>query len=235
MTPLNRVVFPQHAPPRLPGAGTALGVLLCAAVSHASASDELACHAGLSPSACIQEALSADPRFAGETVVVRSLGPTPAFVPRMRIAEPVTGARVSAMAADDSGRDLTLAFGVERWRDVPVWTQAAPAGAPAAAGAPRAERRNVTSLPPGEALVPVDWQTAVLRHAVRRGDLLQRQDLKTPDEVAPGDRIRFQVSENGVRVSAPGRALEAGRIGQTLRVLPAHSSRPALARITETP
>lgn len=142
-----------------------------------------------------------------------------------------------AVIADD-GREATRWYRVALYRQVPVWSRDGAAGAPAARGAPVLLRSDIAAYPDlvQAAQTPVpDLAGTTLRRDVRAGAVVLAADLRPADAIAAGDTVRYEVRSPRITLSGTGLALEDGRLGAPLKVMPANSKQPIHAIAAEKP
>lgn len=90
---------------------------------------------------------------------------------------------------------------------------------PARATVGLADITTVAADIPGAATAPDQVLGQALRVAVQAGRPLRVDDLTAPEVVARNQLIRLHYSLGGMTITAEGRALDAGAIGQMVRVM----------------
>jgi flagellar basal body P-ring formation protein FlgA len=90
---------------------------------------------------------------------------------------------------------------------------------PARATVGLADITTVAADIPGAATAPDQVLGQALRVAVQAGRPLRVDDLTAPEVVARNQLIRLHYTLGGMTIAAEGRALDAGAIGQSVRVM----------------
>lgn len=96
----------------------------------------------------------------------------------------------------------------------------------------RLERRDISATPDA-----VSDSTAAVgrtgRNTLRTGQMLAKRLLLTAVLVQRGQTVGIQAGHNGISVTVPGEALEAGREGEVVRVRNVRSGKVIRARVIE--
>lgn len=90
---------------------------------------------------------------------------------------------------------------------------------PARATVGPADITTVAADIPGAATTADQVVGQVLRVAVQAGRPLRADDLTEPEIVARNQLIKLHYAQGGMTIAAEGRALDAGAIGQMVRVM----------------
>ncbi|OYU17388.1 MAG: flagella basal body P-ring formation protein FlgA [Rhodobacteraceae bacterium PARR1] len=90
---------------------------------------------------------------------------------------------------------------------------------PARATVGLADVTTVAADIPGAATTPDQVVGQALRVAVQAGRPLRVDDLTAPELVARNQLIRLHYTHGSMTIAAEGRALDAGAIGQSVRVM----------------
>jgi flagella basal body P-ring formation protein FlgA len=115
--------------------------------------------------------------------------------------------------------NLRLAGKVDDTIELPVATSRLPAGAVLRADDVHMARVRV-SLVHGEVVRRADDAVGMqLRHQLAAGLPLMRTELTQPSMVQKGARVLMQFDSPGISLTGQGQALEAGAIGERIRVL----------------
>jgi flagella basal body P-ring formation protein FlgA len=192
----------------------------------------IACASGTAASACLQHWLASTQGVAPEQVTVQPLAGDVADAVALHLTHTTLSPRMQARVLQHDGQQSLHWFSVRVQREIPVWTRTADAGAAAVAGAPQWQVQDVAGLAAFETAMP-ELAGTTLRRRVRGGEPLRQQDLKTAADISAGDTVVFAVQENRIAITGLGRALEDGRVGAPLRVLPTHAATPITALAQE--
>jgi flagella basal body P-ring formation protein FlgA len=90
---------------------------------------------------------------------------------------------------------------------------------PARATVGLADITTVAADIPGAATAPDQVLGQALRVAVQAGRPLQLDDLTAPEVVVRNQLIKLHYALGGMTIAADGRALDAGAVGQAVRVM----------------
>ena len=94
------------------------------------------------------------------------------------------------------------------------------------------ERRSISATP--DALGDIEAAVGLAsRRAVRRGDIVRHELLRTPTLVRRGDAVQIVAQREQVTVSMAGEALESGARGDVVRVRNARTGKVIRARVTD--
>lgn len=203
-----------------------------ASPSQGQAQTRIACTGAASASACLQQWLATTHAVTPGQVTVQPLADEIADAVALELAQGNLSPRLQARVRQREGKDSLQWFSVRLHRSIPVWTRTAAAGAPAASGAAQWQVQDVAGLPAFETVMP-EMAGATLRRRVRSGEALRQQDLRTADDISAGDTVVFSVQQRRISITGLGRALENGRVGAPLRVLPTHTAMPITALAQE--
>lgn len=218
--------------------------------SPAFGEEHIRCAPVTMASQCLQSWLASGQQVDMADVRVVAMTEDTADVRTLQLARSTPAARMQALVMRENGETRTLWFQVSLYRDMAVWTRDADAGESVRVAKPVLRRIDVTNLPdyltslaetrhpdinsPADPAQPTagtefDSTTATLRRAVRAGMPVRRSDVKTADDISAGDAVRFVVNDNRIAINGLGRALENGKAGEALRVLPTHTGQPITA------
>ncbi len=159
--------------------------------------------------------------------------------PRLRLARCsgplqaslLAGARLQANASVAVGcRDgahWTIYLPVRVQSRIAVWVlrKPEPQGARLSAADLASQTRLVSGVAAGYLTDPAVLGRSTLRHALPAGAVLHSTDLLADFLVRQGQQVMLRASFDGIRVRAPGVALQAGRYGALIRVQNLSSSK----------
>lgn len=191
-----------------------------------------ACAAGSGASACLKHWLASTQGVTPEQVTVQPLAGDVMNAVALQLPHTTLSPRMQARVLQPDGQQSLHWFSIRVQREIPVWTRTAATGAAAMAGAPQWQVQDVAGLPDFETSMP-ELAGTTLRRRVRAGEPLRQQDLKAAADISAGDIVVFSVQESRIAITGVGRALEDGRVGAPLRVLPTHTAAPITALAQE--
>ena len=128
-------------------------------------------------------------------------------------------------------RSLSLAFRLERFRDVVVATRSMARQTQLVSEDVRVERRPSSSLPGDVLLRPEDAIGLQATKAVAAGEILTARAVQPRPLIRKGEVVTLVAEGQGIRVSTLGEAREEGRRGQLVRVLNLSSRKEIYGRV----
>lgn len=130
-------------------------------------------------------------------------------------------------------RSVSITLRVDRFQEVMVASRAIRRQAVLAENEFRLERRASGQIPPGAFSRPEDVVGKQAIRDVKAGEMLTSRALQPPPVVQKGDLVTLVVEGKGFRITASGKANEAGRPGQLIRVTNLASRKELYGRVDE--
>lgn len=213
--------------------------MLCGALFFAATAAEAAAAAGIQPLQSIRSTAAGFVRSQmppGESGIVVTAG---RLDPRLRLARcggPLDAsllsgerlqAQVSIAVACRVAADWTLYVPVTVQSRIPVWALKAPQmqGARVSPADVVAETRLVSGLAVGYVTDLSQLAHSTLRQPLAAGAVLTSSELLPDFMVRQGQQVVLIAAADGIRVRAPGLALQDGRLGALVRVQNASSDK----------
>lgn len=142
---------------------------------------------------------------------------------------------VDVYVAETFIRAVPVSFEVSAWVQAAVVRQAAPVGAPVAAGDIALHAVDIAALPASAKYAGVQdtlmGQPFRLRRAVMLGDVLTYAHIEPAPTIVRGELVKIQAISGAVALESQGEAVQDGRTGQLIRVKPNKTGGTILARV----